>query len=53
MSLRLSVDVDKSSLNGPFDLMVASVGDPELQDQVKRVLSKIKKPETNSKDNEG
>ncbi|EOY05207.1 Sucrose synthase - like 3 [Theobroma cacao] len=53
MSLRLSVDGDKSSLNGSLDPVTASSGDPELQDQVKRVLSKIKKPETNSKDTEG
>ena len=53
MSLRLSVDGDKSSLNGSIDPVAASSGDPELQDQVKRVLSKIKKPETNSKDIEG
>ncbi|XVF29078.1 hypothetical protein REPUB_Repub15cG0089100 [Reevesia pubescens] len=53
MSLRLSVDGDKSSLTGSLDPVAASSGDPELQDQVKRVLSKIKKPETNSKDTEG
>ncbi|XVF37962.1 hypothetical protein REPUB_Repub20aG0056600 [Reevesia pubescens] len=53
MSLRLSVDGDKSSLNVSLDPVAASAGDPELQDQVKRVLSKIKKPETNSKDTEG
>ncbi|XP_022722621.1 probable sucrose-phosphate synthase 3 [Durio zibethinus] len=52
MSLRLSVDGDKSSLNGFLDPSAASSGDPELQDQVKRVLSKMKKPETNSKDSE-
>nr|DAD23989.1 TPA_asm: hypothetical protein HUJ06_025452 [Nelumbo nucifera] len=51
MSLRLSVDGEKSSFNGslendPAELeKVAAVqGDPEVQDQVKRILSKIKKP---------
>ncbi|XP_043722507.1 probable sucrose-phosphate synthase 3 isoform X2 [Telopea speciosissima] len=38
MSLRLSFDVEKS-LDGSLDN-----GDPEVQDQVKRILSKIKKP---------
>ncbi|KAG2726475.1 hypothetical protein I3760_01G114500 [Carya illinoinensis] len=49
MSLRLSVDGDKSSLNGSLDLAVAT-GDPELQDRVKQVLSRIKKPESVPKD---
>ncbi|XP_058093288.1 probable sucrose-phosphate synthase 3 [Magnolia sinica] len=51
MSLRLSVDVDKPSLNGlvehsPADLEKVAVGKggPELQDQVKQILNKIKKP---------
>ncbi|XVF65271.1 hypothetical protein PTKIN_Ptkin09bG0234100 [Pterospermum kingtungense] len=52
MSLRLSVDGEKYSLNGSLDPLAASSGDP-LQDQVKRVLSRMKKPETNSKDTEG
>ncbi|OMO71008.1 Glycosyl transferase, family 1 [Corchorus capsularis] len=53
MSLRLSVDGDKySSLNGSLDPVAASAGAPELQDQVKRVLSRIKKPETNTKETE-
>lgn len=44
MSLRLSVDGEKTSLNESLDK--ASVGDnQELPDQVKRVLSKIKKPD--------
>lgn len=49
MSLRLSVDGEKYSLNGSLDLSAAA-GDRELQDQVKRVLSKIKKPESDPKD---
>lgn len=51
MSLRLSVDGEKSSLNGSFDVSSA-VTDPELQDQVKRVLSKIKKSESGPTDND-
>ncbi|KAK2993273.1 hypothetical protein RJ640_022112, partial [Escallonia rubra] len=51
MSLRLSVDGDKTSLNESIDLAAAG-DDPELQDQVKRVLSKMKKPETGSQDSE-
>lgn len=51
MSLRLSVDGDKSSLNGSLDYTAASSGDP-VQDQVKRVLSKIKKPDSDSNDKE-
>ncbi|KAL6124079.1 hypothetical protein ACLB2K_076595 [Fragaria x ananassa] len=39
MSLRLSVDGDKSSLNESLDV---TSGDHEVQDQVKRVLSKMK-----------
>ncbi|XP_044485639.1 probable sucrose-phosphate synthase 3 [Mangifera indica] len=50
MSLRLSVDGDKSSLNESLDYKAAASGDP-VQDQVTRVLSKIKKPESDSKDN--
>ncbi|KAJ8774147.1 hypothetical protein K2173_009578 [Erythroxylum novogranatense] len=53
MSLRLSIDGEKSSLNGSLDYSAATVGDPELQDQVKRVLSKIKKTESNKKDTDG
>ncbi|KAK4266638.1 hypothetical protein QN277_027528 [Acacia crassicarpa] len=44
MSLRLSID-DKSSLNESLD-MAAAIGGPEMQDQVKRVLSRIKKPDS-------
>ncbi|GMI70496.1 sucrose phosphate synthase 3F, sucrose phosphate synthase B [Hibiscus trionum] len=53
MSLRLSVDGDKSSLTGSLDPVASSSGEPELQDQVKRVLSKMNKPETNPKETEG
>ncbi|KAF5738499.1 sucrose-phosphate synthase 3-like [Tripterygium wilfordii] len=53
MSLRLSVDGEKSSLNGFLDSTAAAAGDPELQDQVKRVLSKIKSPESDREDVEG
>ncbi|KAF7837005.1 putative sucrose-phosphate synthase 3 [Senna tora] len=45
MSLRLSIDGDKSSLNESLDISSAS-GGHEMQDQVKRVLSKIKKPDS-------
>ncbi|XP_050219901.1 probable sucrose-phosphate synthase 3 isoform X2 [Mercurialis annua] len=53
MSLRLSIDGEKSSFNGSLDHSAAASGDPELQDQVKQVLSRIKKPESGSKDAEG
>nr|AVH87205.1 sucrose-phosphate synthase 3 [Litchi chinensis] len=52
MSLRLSVDGDKPSLNESLDYTAAATGDP-VQDQVKRVLSKIKRPESPPKDKEG
>uniref|UniRef100_A0A5B7CCU8 Sucrose-phosphate synthase n=1 Tax=Davidia involucrata TaxID=16924 RepID=A0A5B7CCU8_DAVIN len=52
MSLRLSVDGEKASLNGSLDYTAAASGDPELQDQVKRVLSKIKKPDEGKQDSE-
>lgn len=52
MSLRLSVDGEKSSLNGSFDVSLVGA-DPELQDQVNRVLSKIKRPASTQTDNEG
>ncbi|KAG6593761.1 putative sucrose-phosphate synthase 2, partial [Cucurbita argyrosperma subsp. sororia] len=42
MSLRLSVDGEKTSLNTSVDV-AASIDDPDLQDQVKRVLNKIKR----------
>ncbi|KDP39346.1 hypothetical protein JCGZ_01103 [Jatropha curcas] len=53
MSLRLSIDGDKSSLNESLDCSAAAAGDPELQDQVKQVLSRIKKPESGPKVAEG
>ncbi|KAK9288201.1 hypothetical protein L1049_016650 [Liquidambar formosana] len=53
MSLRLSVDGEKSSLNESLDYKAAASGDPELQDQVKRVLSKLKKPDGDHQDFEG
>lgn len=53
MSLRLSIDGEKSSLNESIDYSTASGGDPEVQDQVKRVLSKMKKPEPGAQDYEG
>lgn len=49
MSLRLSIDGDKASLNESFDT-AAATGGPEMQDQVKRVLSKIKKPDSAQND---
>lgn len=52
MSLRLSIDGEKSSLNELVDHSAATGGDPELQDQVKRVLSKMKKPKSNAQDTE-
>lgn len=43
MSLRLSVDGEmKSSLNGSLDLSSVAGSDPELQEQVDRILSKIR-----------
>lgn len=52
MSLRLSVDGDKYSLNESLEAASAG-GDPELQDQVKRVMNKMKKPESGSTDKDG
>lgn len=51
MSLRLSVDGDKSSLNESLDV-TTTFGDHEVQDQVKRVLSKMKKSDSGPKDHE-
>jgi len=45
MSLRLSIDGDKPSLNGSLDYSAAATGDRTVSDQVQRVLNKIKKPE--------
>ncbi|PIA35968.1 hypothetical protein AQUCO_03400099v1 [Aquilegia coerulea] len=60
MSLRLSVDGDKSSLNGSMEYggselekVASDQGGPELQDQVKHILSKIKKPLSDQQENEG
>lgn len=53
MSLRLSIDGDKPSLNGSLDHSAMSSGDPALQDQVQRVLNKIKKPESEPVVSEG
>jgi sucrose-phosphate synthase len=53
MSLRLSIDGDKHSLNGSLDYSAVSSGDPALQDQVQRVLNKIKKPESEPVVSEG
>lgn len=51
MSLRLSIDGEKTSLSGSVDM--SSVGnDPQLQDQVQRVLSRMKKNESGPKDPE-
>lgn len=44
--LRLSIDGEKSSVNGEVDseeLYEVAEGDPEIQNQVKRILSKIKR----------
>ncbi|KAL6991511.1 sporulation-specific protein 2 [Sarracenia purpurea var. burkii] len=47
MSLRLSVDGERSSLNESPDHYLAATGsDPELQDQVSQVLRRMRKPET-------
>lgn len=51
MSLRLSVDGEKTSLNESFDASAAA-GDA-VQEQVNRVLSKIKRPETAKQESEG
>lgn len=51
MSLRLSIDGERSSINESLDYSNAGSGDL-VQDQVKRVLSKIKKPENGGPDSE-
>ncbi|XP_038907015.1 probable sucrose-phosphate synthase 2 [Benincasa hispida] len=51
MSLRLSVDGEKTSLNASVDI-AASTDDHDLQDQVKRVLSKIKRSGNESTETE-
>ncbi|KAL6011291.1 sporulation-specific protein 2 [Asimina triloba] len=59
MSLQLSIDIDKPSLNGSvehnqveLEKAAAVKGGPELQDQVKHILSRIKKPATEAQDSE-
>ncbi|KAL5702802.1 sucrose-phosphate synthase [Ranunculus cassubicifolius] len=59
MSLRLSVD-DKSSFNGSLDhggteleKIASNQGGPELQDQVKKILSKFKKPTQDQQETDG
>lgn len=51
MSLRLSVDGEKTSLNESLD--VAAAGDnPQVQDQVKKVMSKMRRPEPGARDSD-
>lgn len=52
MSLRLSIDGDKPSLNGSLDYTMATTSDL-VQDQVRRVLSKMKQPESDLNDMDG
>ncbi|KAG9139133.1 hypothetical protein Leryth_019108 [Lithospermum erythrorhizon] len=49
MSLRLSIDGEKSSLNESLD-MTATGNDRHVQDQVNRVLSKMKKQDSGEQD---
>ncbi|PIN17952.1 Glycosyltransferase [Handroanthus impetiginosus] len=51
MSLRLSLDGEKTSLNESLD-MAATGDNPEMQDQVKRVLSKMKRQESGARDSD-
>ncbi|KAH6816225.1 sucrose phosphate synthase 3F [Perilla frutescens var. frutescens] len=51
MSLRLSIDGDKTSLNESID-MAAAGDNPEVQDQVKKLLSKMKKPEPGGRESD-
>ncbi|PIA51242.1 hypothetical protein AQUCO_01100228v1 [Aquilegia coerulea] len=60
MSLRLSVDGDKTSLNGSLEdggseleKMASAQGKSEPQDQVKQILSKIRKPPSEQQNSEG
>ncbi|OVA08010.1 Glycosyl transferase [Macleaya cordata] len=59
MSLRLSVDGEKTSLNGSLEYdaaeleKVAAEGGTELQDQVKNILKKIPKPAPNLQEADG
>ncbi|XP_047980807.1 probable sucrose-phosphate synthase 2 [Salvia hispanica] len=50
MSLRLSLDGDKTSLNESLDM--AASGDSQVQDQVKKLLSKMNKPEPGARDSD-
>ncbi|KAK6161719.1 hypothetical protein DH2020_005100 [Rehmannia glutinosa] len=51
MSLRLSVDGEKTSLNESLDL-AASGDNPEVNDQVKHVLSKMRRQEPGPRDSD-
>lgn len=60
MSLRLSIDGDKSSFNGSLEYsgselekLTSDKGGPEVQDQVKKILSKMKKSTTDQPETEG
>ncbi|XP_057766265.1 probable sucrose-phosphate synthase 2 isoform X2 [Salvia miltiorrhiza] len=48
MSLRLSIDGDKTSLNESLDM--AASGDNQVQDQVNKLLSRMNKPEPGARD---
>ncbi|KAL0403626.1 UNVERIFIED_CONTAM: putative sucrose-phosphate synthase 2 [Sesamum radiatum] len=51
MSLRLSIDGEKTSLNESLDVAAAG-NNSEVQDQVKRVMSKMKRPEPGARDSD-
>lgn len=51
MSLRLSVDGEKISLSGSVN-MASAGNDPQLPDQVQRVLSRMKRNEPGARDSE-
>ncbi|KAK4435854.1 putative sucrose-phosphate synthase 2 [Sesamum alatum] len=51
MSLRLSIDGERTSLNESLD-MAAAGNNSEVQDQVKRVMSKMKRPEPGARDSD-
>ncbi|KAK4482582.1 hypothetical protein RD792_009745 [Penstemon davidsonii] len=53
MSLRLSIDGEKTSLTESIDLSSASGNNPDLQDQVNRVLSKMKRHEGGTQSAQG
>ncbi|KAG6428161.1 hypothetical protein SASPL_112410 [Salvia splendens] len=50
MSLRLSIDGDKTSLDDSLDMSAS--GDNQVQDQVKKLLSKMNKPEPGAQDSD-